>query len=313
MSLKPRDEIYITLPSNVICPGSETNTPADYETILPTPLALNGDWEVALLECHFFHEWNNFNECELGFVYLPAVGDVKTRLVTASLIPSTDLAFKDTIQRLPEKPPGGVVSLAHVIRAIANTDNQYHTHSARTILEAGFYRTAAAVCDVICKEINERMSAHNPRVWYEIIKDRVRFYSENGEMWFVTTSPYLYQQLGLRYEEHERFGVKCYTCMPGKLGVTRPGLEVFYTLFVYSDIIDYQIVGNTKAMLLGVFPVKGARGEQQSWQFNPLQYITVPKNAIDTIRIQLCTPKGEPVPFTCGDSLARLHFRRKLV
>ena len=62
MSLSSRDELYITLPSNV--PGSQRNTPADYETTLPTEL-LTGDWEVALLECHYFHDWSNLSKCDL--------------------------------------------------------------------------------------------------------------------------------------------------------------------------------------------------------------------------------------------------------
>ena len=48
MSIKPRDELYVTLPSNV--PGFTANTHSDYTTILPTPLVLSGNWEVALLE-----------------------------------------------------------------------------------------------------------------------------------------------------------------------------------------------------------------------------------------------------------------------
>ena len=68
MSLKPRDEIYITLPSNVPCAACEKNLPADYETILPTPLVLNGEWEVALLECHYFHDWSNLSSTDLCFL-----------------------------------------------------------------------------------------------------------------------------------------------------------------------------------------------------------------------------------------------------
>ena len=61
-------------------------------------------------------------------------------------------------------------------------------------------------------------------------------------------------------------------------GVSRATLDEVHTIFVYSDRFHYQIVGNSKAMLMGVFPLKGAHGEQVSWQFNPLQYIDVPKS-----------------------------------
>ena len=99
----------------------------------------------------------------------------------------------------------------------------------------------------------------------------------------------------------------------GMESTSRATLDDVQTFFAYSDAIDYQIVGNSKAMLMGVFPIKGVRGEQQSWQFNPLQYIDASKSNIPSITMQLCTPTGDPVPFLGGGSLCRLHFRRKLL
>ena len=49
--LLPQDDIYVTLPSNV--PGVPGNKPSNFKTVLPTPLKLNGAWEVALLETHY--------------------------------------------------------------------------------------------------------------------------------------------------------------------------------------------------------------------------------------------------------------------
>ena len=90
-------------------------------------------------------------------------------------------------------------------------------------------------------------------------------------------------------------------------------MDIVQTLFVYSDVIDYQIVGNSKAMLMRVFPVKGIHVEQQSWQFNPFQYIDIPSSSIPSITMRICTPTGEDVPFMSGDTLCRLHFRWKML
>ena len=65
-------------------------------------------------------------------------------------------------------------------------------------------------------------------------------------------------------------------------------------------------------MLIGVFPVKGPHGEQVSWQFNPLQYIDVPKSNIPSITMKLSNPTGYAA-FLNGDTLCRLHFRRKML
>ena len=77
MSLRPRDDIYVTLPSNV--PGIQSNTPASYTTVLPTPLKLNGEWEVALLECHYPHNMRNLKQCTLGIVELSFPGMSEAR------------------------------------------------------------------------------------------------------------------------------------------------------------------------------------------------------------------------------------------
>ena len=86
-----------------------------------------------------------------------------------------------------------------------------------------------------------------------------------------------------------------------------------HTLYLYSHVIEYHIVGNSKAKVMGVFPVKGKHGEQQSWQFNPFQYIDIPTSTMSCITIRICFPTGEENPFLSGDNLWRLHFRRKML
>ena len=61
--LRPQDDIYVTLPSNV--PGVPGNKPSNFKTILPTTLKLNGAWEVALLETHYPHQIPNFKATTL--------------------------------------------------------------------------------------------------------------------------------------------------------------------------------------------------------------------------------------------------------
>ena len=54
MTLRPREDIYITLPRNV--PGVQRNIPSLCTTILPTPLQLNGLWEVVFLETQYTND-----------------------------------------------------------------------------------------------------------------------------------------------------------------------------------------------------------------------------------------------------------------
>ena len=92
---------------------------------------------------------------------------------------------------------------------------------------------------------------------------------------------------------------------------SRATLNEVHTIFVYSHNIDKQIVGNSRTMHMGVFPLKGAHGDQVSWQFNHVHYIDVQKSYIPSITMKLGTPTGERAPFLNGDTLCRLHFFEK--
>lgn len=54
----PPDEFEVTLPSNVRS-ISYSNFPSNYETELARCLQLPGEWEVALIDITYSHNWRN--------------------------------------------------------------------------------------------------------------------------------------------------------------------------------------------------------------------------------------------------------------
>ena len=385
MSLKPRDEIYVTLPSNVPGTASNRNIPADYETLLPTPLELNGEWEVALLECHYFHDWANLSTTELGFLinnepaqsdqpmaeepheqvdgtfdvidgYMDpraaenidddddddgvTIGSVDSDGKEALPIPLAIQADQEakpaegsqqSEQPKPKEKSEGSSSsgqtelqkkfaeLSAFTRAaskLQKTDaDLYGKLGALISVPTSFYASVKELCEYITKQFDEKFLTISPplRLKYDIENGRVRFVCESTKLTMIANTPYLFARLGLPVTKIVQDGVALHTVFHYTRGTSRAYLDDLHSIFVYSDIIDYQIVGNSKATLLGVFPTKGSHVEQQSWQFNPLQYISVPKATIQTIQIRLCNPKGELVRFLSGETLCRLHFRRKLL
>jgi hypothetical protein len=53
--MSQRDEFQVTLISNV--KSNPNNKPAQFETQLAKPLDLTGDWDVALIEFSYPHNW----------------------------------------------------------------------------------------------------------------------------------------------------------------------------------------------------------------------------------------------------------------
>ena len=88
-------------------------------------------------------------------------------------------------------------------------------------------------------------------------------------------------------------------------------LNTISSIYIYTDIIKYQFVGDVKVPLLGVLPVQGLDGEQQYWSFNPPYYIPVAMSTLSSVNIHLADDKGDEIPFFGdGKVVARLHFRR---
>ena len=81
-------------------------------------------------------------------------------------------------------------------------------------------------------------------------------------------------------------------------------------IFVYSDIINTVLVGNTQAPMLGYFPIQTTWGDQSYWNFNPLYYVKVNQNLIRSLSIRLCNKQGETTEFESGTVICRLNFRR---
>ena len=61
--LRPQDDIYVTLASNVRVLPSEQ--PSNSKTVVATPMKVTGAWEVALRESHSPHQVQNYKATTL--------------------------------------------------------------------------------------------------------------------------------------------------------------------------------------------------------------------------------------------------------
>lgn len=83
------------------------------------------------------------------------------------------------------------------------------------------------------------------------------------------------------------------------------------SLYVYSDIVQTKLVGDSSVPLLSVVPVRGVYGEMQFKEYaNPI-YTDLSKNVFSTVEINLYGSSGEPIPFEFGKVTVLLHFRKK--
>jgi hypothetical protein len=83
------------------------------------------------------------------------------------------------------------------------------------------------------------------------------------------------------------------------------------SIFVYSDIIKDQIVGDTQAPLLATFPVIEKPGNLIYWRSPFPFYTQIKRRFIDTIEIKMTYETGKPITVKDGISIIRLHFRKR--
>ncbi len=89
-------------------------------------------------------------------------------------------------------------------------------------------------------------------------------------------------------------------------------LENPTSMYIYSDICEYQLIGDSQAPLLGILPIDGQHKQQRYWSFVPPYYIGVTRAFLSEIELRICTDTGDLLPFTSDSTVVvRIHFRKK--
>lgn len=84
-------------------------------------------------------------------------------------------------------------------------------------------------------------------------------------------------------------------------------------MYVYCDLVDPQLVGDTMAPLLRIVNINtrnASYGAMVSVHFTDPHYVPVLKSTFETVEIDLRNDKGYHLPFRFGTSCMKLHFRR---
>ena len=84
-----------------------------------------------------------------------------------------------------------------------------------------------------------------------------------------------------------------------------------HTLFIYSDLVDHSIVGDTIQPILGTAALQGKPGDIVVYEPQILDWTPLRSNKIQTIRIYIRDEVGEKIPFQGGRVIVTLHLRKR--
>ena len=87
-------------------------------------------------------------------------------------------------------------------------------------------------------------------------------------------------------------------------------LTTVSTIYVYCDIVQPQIVGDTSAQLLKSIPAEGKFGDIIAKTFTNIQYVPIRTKSFEAVEVLLRNDTGDPVPFERGKVVITLHFRK---
>ncbi len=82
-----------------------------------------------------------------------------------------------------------------------------------------------------------------------------------------------------------------------------------YNIFVYSDIVDYQLVGDSYVLLLKIVHIEGPSNQMITRTYDRPHYIRLCKSHIDSIKISLKDDQNWLIPSAYGKVIVKLHFR----
>ena len=87
-------------------------------------------------------------------------------------------------------------------------------------------------------------------------------------------------------------------------------INFIQSLFIYLDICEYQLVGDTEAPLLQVVSTNNANENYFEKIYDSPHYVPLSRNNLETIEVDIRSDLGEPIQFQSGKVVVKLHFRK---
>jgi hypothetical protein len=312
-------DFLVTLPSNSNMSTHPANEPANYTVRLSEPLNLDGEWEAALVSVQYTPTWLTFSKTQT-ILYLST--EERENLLREGKRPDSPVADFVKFRELLGKHG---LTKGQIIRQLSSKFKV-----AVATLYAKYYESVVSLGQAICKAVNDVMyhDGISMRYEYDYGSKRGHFICSGGEVvLLLEDSTTLGDLLGHRPDwipcdkcsgvgsSHQRVDPSPHYFTLFSTSDDEPKLSKVNSLWVYSNITQYQQVGDTKAPLLGIVPTKNTTGERIHYTVNPIYFLALKNGYIPEITIQITDDKGKRVPFATGNNednlICCLRFRRR--
>ena len=306
-------DFYLTLLSNASMKMYPDNTLAHYITDLPRRIDLTGEWECGLAEIQYQHTWYNIGMYDTWFFL--------NETIAMGLTPSAKISagyYKSPMTLMNHVNKGLNTMVTDKVRA--------KLRYSAIIQKMTLHMTPGTEFTVPHRSALGRMLGFEPSV----VSSPPSLASEGPSvlgsiMAAITTATEMTST-----DENQRLGGKNVGLTPSAT-VFLPPKETadgpytyrkeaehvvqmnqgFDTIYVYTDVVESRIVGDSVAPLLRALPVGGSHGETVSDRFTNIHYVPLLYSHFKSIEIDIRDDTGRRVPFEYGRVTVTLHFRRR--
>ena len=295
-------DFYVTLSSRASSIYFK-NTQSNFTVQLPHQIDLShGKWKVALTKLTYKQSWINIPD-EGGWVYIFHANDNDKIDLTTFTSQDSALAI-------------AAVYLCHKLKNTPSDPAKTKYTITGIQLNPGYYSNPGQVAEQIVRDFRHLRgpSALTTLPLYFNYDPNGKIIDIHGPAGFCFTRGLSFlKAMGVKVNGDVVIGgldveAKVYIGkIYGKNGKVPGVIDVMYA---YSNVVDYNIVGDISGPFLTTIPIEGKNGETITYAPLRPEYKNVSCKTLQAIEFQLSTSISEVVPFTDGEVIATLHFKR---
>ena len=322
------NDFYVSLESNADLQNHPDNKPNSFKITLQTPIDLAGEWETGLAQLIFPHSWHdavikeaNQHHHHLFLIKLHIKGDAgddntKTGYWRDLHIKPTQYhTIKDLLLAIrlsvEESKPGAVEFIyrpLHTRTLVGQGQGQDKikdygpidiNHLRINCTDGNVLALPAELGTILSYDI-EGLRKYSPHLGISITPNM------DGRQWLIiSTSP------SRKYDARQYIPARLDENISLKIVDAERDIGLFQNIYINSDLIQTQFVGDTRANVLRIIAPQQEKGQVETFNFTPIFYFPLRVIKFNTIEINITGDTGRLVPFEGGVVVVVLHLRRK--
>ena len=308
------NDFYISLESNADLQNHPKNTQNSFKVTLQTPIDLRGEWETGLAQLIFPHSWHdavikqaNDHHHHLFLIKLHIKGDAgddKTKegyWRDLHINPTQYHTIKDlllAIRLATEESKHGAVQF--IYRGLGIGGAVDINHIRINCKADNLLAIPIELADVLSYDVKKL------RKFSQAFGISVQTLAGDTREWVVISTASV-----PKYTERQYLPARLDENISIKIIDAERDVGLFQNIYINSDLIQTQFVGDTRANVLRIIAPQQEKGQLETFNFAPIFYFPLRVVKFNTIEINITGDTGQLVPFDGGVVVVVLHLRRK--